>query len=112
MSRSNGDSSAVLPVKPSSTYAGSTRHSPFTPSTTAGSPASPTWIGSIGIAPAFARALPGGARPPPFLAGGRPRGHRPGPRPPDPESPQPALVPDPLRLRDRRHLRVGRIDAL
>ena len=61
MSRSKGDSSAVLPLKAPSRYAGSTRHSPFTPSTTAGSPVSPTWIGSIGIARAFARAMPSAA---------------------------------------------------
>ena len=56
------------------------------PSTTAGSPASPTWIGSIGIAA-------------PSRAG-------------DPERAQPALVADPARLVARHDRRVGRVDAL
>src|SRR5215203_5816448 len=58
MSRSKGDSSAVRPSKSSPSVAGSRRHSPLTPSTTAGSPASPTCTGSMGIALAFWRAMP------------------------------------------------------
>ena len=38
--------------------------------------------------------------------------HRPRLRPRDAEGREPALVPDPLRLLDRRDLDVGRIDAL
>ena len=48
----------MRPSKSSPSAAGSTRHSPLVPSTTAGSPASPTWIGSIGMALPFCRAMP------------------------------------------------------
>ena len=45
-------------VEVASSAARSTRHSPFVPSTTAGSPASPTSTGSSGIALAFCWAMP------------------------------------------------------
>ena len=56
--RSNGDSNAVRPENGRLSSDGSTRHWPLTPSTTAGSPASPTPTGSTGRSGPLARAMP------------------------------------------------------
>ena len=59
--RRAGRTATAAPSVPRSrrpSAAGSTRHSPLMPSTTAGSPASPTSTGSIGILVVFCRAMP------------------------------------------------------
>ena len=60
--RSNGDNRAVRPSKGLASASGSTRQVPRTPSTVAGSPASPTTFGSTGTAVPFSRAMPSARR--------------------------------------------------